>query len=117
MNIELITINDKTIAEVTGMKVNDAQDALDLIGNCSYQGAEAIILQEEDLAAEFFDLKTGMAGEVLQKFSNYRMRLAIVGDFEKYTSSSLKDFIFESNRSGRILFVRDTEAAKTGLGG
>jgi hypothetical protein len=117
MNITLTTVRNTVLAEVTGMRVNDTQDALDILANCGYQGAEAVILQAEDLAADFFDLKTGMAGEVLQKFSNYRMRLAIVGDFAQYTSKSLQDFIRESNQSGRVLFVSDTEAAKTGLAG
>ena len=39
-----------------------------------------------------------MAGEILQKFSNYRVRLAIVGDFTPYSSKSIKDFIYESNK-------------------
>ena len=57
------------------------------------------------MTADFFDLKSGIAGEILQKFSNYRIRLAIVGDFSKYTNKSLKDFIYESNKGGQINFV------------
>ena len=53
----------------------------------------------------FFELKNGMAGEILQKFSNYRVRLAIVGDFSRYTSKSINDFILESNKTGHINFV------------
>ena len=50
-------------------------------------------------------------GEILQKFSNYRMRLAVVGDFAVHVSSSLKAFIAESNRGAQIAFVADREAA------
>jgi len=50
-------------------------------------------------------LKTGVPGEILQKFSTYNMQLAIVGDFSVFSSRSLKDFIYESNKTGRILFV------------
>ncbi len=57
------------------------------------------------MTADFFDLKSGIAGEILQKFSNYLVRLAIVGDFSKYANKSLKDFIFESNKGGQINFV------------
>jgi len=46
-----------------------------------YQGFDAIILHEKTITPVFFDLKTGIANEILQKFSNCRMRLAIVGDF------------------------------------
>jgi hypothetical protein len=37
-----------------------------------------IVVAEADLCPEFFDLRTGFAGEVLQKFVNYRARLAII---------------------------------------
>lgn len=107
MKIELISINGTQIAEVTASEIimNDVQDALDLMADCGYQGARNIILYEENIIPDFFDLKTGIAGEILQKFSNYRTRLAIIGDFSKYNSKSLRDFIFESNKTGRILFA------------
>jgi hypothetical protein len=59
----------------------------------------------------FFDLKNGIAGEILQKFSNYRVRLAVVGDFSKYTGKSVHDFIRESNKVRHISFVHSTEEA------
>lgn len=59
------------------------------------QDFDGIILQARHITPDFFDLKTGMAGEVLQKFSYYRMCLAIVGDFSAYGSKSLQEFILE----------------------
>ncbi|HUX96186.1 MAG TPA: DUF4180 domain-containing protein [Bacteroidales bacterium] len=49
------------------------------------------------------------AGEISQKFSNYRMKLAIIGDFSETGSKSLNDFIRESNRGGTICFVKSLE--------
>jgi polyphosphate kinase 2 (PPK2 family) len=63
------------------------------------------IIHEKNITPDFFDLKSGIAGEILQKFSTYLVRLAIVGDFVKYTSNSLNDFIFESNKGRHISFV------------
>jgi len=91
--------------------ITGVDDAVDLLGNADYQGASSIIVYKENLAEEFFDLSSGMAGDILQKFSNYRKRLAIVGDFSNITSKSLRDFIFESNKVGRILFVRSINDA------
>jgi hypothetical protein len=34
-----------------------------------------------------------------------------VGDFSKYSGKSLKDFIYESNKTGRINFVKDVNQA------
>ncbi|WP_416864162.1 MAG: DUF4180 domain-containing protein [Imperialibacter sp.] len=117
MDIAISQHNGVDIAEVISneLTIKDAQDALDVLANCSYQGADNIIWHEKNIAADFFDLKTGLAGEVLQKFSNYRAKLAIVGDFSKYESKALRDFIFESNRQGRISFVASVDEAKEKL--
>lgn len=113
--MQIITheINNTKIAEVTSdeMIIASAQDGLDLLGNIYYQDFDKIIIYEENITPEFFDLKTKMAGDILQKFSNYRVRLAIVGDFSKYESKSIKDFIFESNTTKHINFTKTlTEA-------
>lgn len=113
MKIEIIQINDNSIAEVISEEIliRETQDALDIMANCNYQGAYKIVIQEQNITPEFFDLKTGLAGDILQKFSTYRVQLAIIGDFSKYTSKSLRDFISESNRFRRINFVSSKEEA------
>jgi len=68
-------------------------------------------LSQEAICEDFFRLKTGLAGEILQKFVNYRMKIAIVGDFSIYTSKSLKDFIYESNKGKHIFFVPSEKEA------
>jgi hypothetical protein len=113
LKIEIHNINDTSIAEIISDKIviGSTQDALDLMADCGYQGARKIILHEKNITKDFFDLKSGQAGEILQKFSNYRVQLAIVGDFSKYQSKSLQDFIYESNKAGRIFFVCTAEEA------
>jgi hypothetical protein len=114
MTVNLLDINNTLIAEIISEEIiiSNTQEAVDLMMNCAYQGAESLVLQEHNLAPEFFDLKTRLAGDILQKFSTYQLRLAIIGDFEKYSSKSLQDFIFESNKAGRILFVKNSAEAK-----
>ncbi|MDB5258690.1 MAG: alpha/beta hydrolase [Chitinophagaceae bacterium] len=107
MQIEIHSINDIKIAEVIleGIVINRAEDGFDLLANLYYQDFDKIILHEKNITPDFFDLKNGMAGELLQKFSNYRIPLAIVGDFTKYKSKSMIDFIYESNKGRHINFV------------
>jgi hypothetical protein len=107
MKIETHEINDFKIAEVLSDKlvIQSTQDGLDLLGNLYYQGFDSIIIYEKNITPDFFDLKNGMAGEILQKFSNYRMRLAIVGDFAPYSGKSIRDFIYESNKTRHISFL------------
>jgi len=115
MKINIIKINGIDVAEIISEEIviSDNQDALDLIANCFYNsGSNKIIIYEKNLTPDFFDLKTGIAGEILQKFSNYNSRLIIVGDFSKYTSKSLKDFIYESNKQKNILFLNSKDEIK-----
>ena len=115
MNIELTQHQGQTLAEVTGPPIQNPQEALETLINCAYQGTEKIIIHADQLMPDFFDLKTGIAGEILQKVSTYQLRLAIVGDFSQYSSKSLQDFIFESNKVGRVNFVASLEEAKEKL--
>ena len=87
-----------------GNVIATVEDGLNLVADIYYQGFDAIILHEATITPAFFDLKTGIAGEILQKFSNYRMRLAIVGDFATYQSKSFNDF-FERSKNRQINFV------------
>ena len=117
MEINIITINEIEIAEVKSDKIiiNNTQDALDIMADCSYQGATSIIFYQENITADFFDLKTKLAGDILQKFSTYNIRVAIVGDFSNYNSKSLNDFIYESNKVGRVNFVDTLSQAQEKL--
>ncbi|MPR36164.1 DUF4180 domain-containing protein [Salmonirosea aquatica] len=113
MKIEDHTLNSIKIAEVLSEEsiIKTAEDGLDLLGNLYYQGFDGIILYEKNIVPEFFDLKNGMAGEILQKFSNYRVRLAIVGDFTAHTGNSIRDFMYESNKGRQVAFVGSTDEA------
>ena len=111
MEIKIHTIDDRKIAEIISDNIvlQTVEDAVDLIGNMSYQGFDKLIIHEENMISDFFELKNKMAGNILQKFSQYSMPLAIIGDFEKYESKSLNDFIFESNKGKQINFVTTIE--------
>lgn len=113
MKIQFHQTSTTKIAEVISEDIVFAtiEDGLNLMADVYYQGYDALIVHEATITPAFFDLKTGIAGEILQKFSNYRMRLAIVGDFEKYNSNSFKDFVFESNKNRQINFVGSVEEA------
>lgn len=91
--------------------VSSAGDIVDIMGEVSYHDCDSIIMHSDVFSREFFDLRTGIAGEILQKFSNYRMRLVIVGDFTHLTSKSWRDFIRESNRGRIVNFLPSVDDA------
>jgi hypothetical protein len=117
MKIEIHQLNNTSIAEVISdtILIKNPQDGLDLLADVYYQDIDKMILYEKNITPDFFSLKTGIAGEMLQKFSNYRVRLAIVGDFSNYSGKSITDFIFESNKMGQINFVSSLNEAKEKL--
>ena len=100
------TIGKAMVAEVAAndMLLTVPEDVNDLLGNAYYQGFDGMIISADKISPRFFDLKTMLAGEILQKFSTFRMRLAVVGDFSVFPSESLKSFIYESNRGNLIHF-------------
>nr|WP_311176602.1 DUF4180 domain-containing protein [uncultured Porphyromonas sp.] len=113
MRIETHRIGQAKVAEIQaeGLVLTSVEDGLSLLGDLYYQGFDKIILHEENIVPEFFDLKTKLAGEVLQKFVQYRMPLAVVGDFSEYTSKSLRDFIYECNQGRQVNFVTELSSA------
>ncbi len=114
MQIEYRQHQNGSIAVVTGEEkiITDVQSALDLVMTARYEGgAEKIAIDKNAVAEDFFILSTGMAGEILQKFTNYHIKAAFYGDFTRYTSKPLRDFIYESNQGNAVFFVPAQEEA------
>lgn len=92
--------------------IKDTQSTLDMIASVQYEtDCDKIIIDKSCVVDEFFVLSTGIAGEILQKFINYRKKIAIVGDYSKYTSKPLKDFMYESNNGNNIYFLSSIDEA------
>jgi len=79
VNIELHHLNMAIIAEVqsTRILIAEVQDALDLMADCYYEGTDKIIIYQKNITPEFFDLKTGLADEILQKLKKTVILLSI----------------------------------------
>ncbi|MBD8501171.1 DUF4180 domain-containing protein [Paenibacillus arenosi] len=116
MKITKVEVSGKYVAVVSGdeneVLINDVQSALDLMATVRYESdCDRIVLHKSILSESFFDLKTRLAGDILQKFINYYVKVAIVGDFTVYSSKSLKDFIYECNNGNDIFFLPTEEQA------
>lgn len=114
MNLIRTEYNGLVCAEVESddRVITDAQSALDLLMSAKYElGTKNILLSKRLVAEDFFILSTGLAGEVLQKLINYGGRIAIYGDYSRYTSKPLKDFIFESNKGRDVFFAATRDEA------
>jgi len=94
------------------------RDASDLIGDAWADDAALIALPVERLDPEFFRLASLLAGDILQKIVNYRLRIAILGDISAHLeqSEALRDFVWESNRGQQVWFLADAEELRAKLG-
>ncbi|XRG76929.1 DUF4180 domain-containing protein [Rossellomorea sp. GAMAL-10_SWC] len=114
MNIRTTKANGHiiAIANVDSVILMDEQSALDLIMTISYDHqSNRIALNKEAISEDFFNLSTKLAGAVLQKFVNYSIKFAIIGDFSSYTSKALKDFVYECNKGKNVFFVSTEQEA------
>ncbi len=114
MEIRVAEKNDIRCAVIidSDKVIKDARSALDLLMSVKYEAdTKNIVIDKRLICDDFFILSTGLAGEILQKYVNYGGRIAVYGDYSRYTSKPLKDFIYESNKGKDVFFVSSEEKA------
>jgi hypothetical protein len=101
-----------------GAPLATGQDALDAIGEAWGSDASTIVVPVERFAADFFELRTGVLGELTQKFVNYRIRLVVLGDVSTRTEASdaFRDYVRETNAGDQVWFVADDAELTARLG-
>jgi hypothetical protein len=98
-----------SVAVLTGMNgaIEDAGDFLDVMAGGA---SDVLVIDGDRLTPGFFDLKSGILGEILQKASNYRRKIVILGDFDGPPPGAFADFVRESNRGGTVVFAPDADS-------
>lgn len=114
MNIKAIQHNGAVIAHLceAAPVIIDVQTALDAAMTARYDvQTDLLAIDKRAICEDFFILSRGLAGEILQKYTNYHIRVAIYGDYSHYASKPLRDFIYESNKGKNVFFVSTLEEA------
>jgi Domain of unknown function (DUF4180) len=101
------------VAADSNIRLETAQDIPDLIGAC--WGMDGLILHENDLASSFFDLRTGLLGELFQKCTNYELRLTMVVLETAVRSERFSELVHEHRAHKLIRFFTSVDAAKVWL--
>ncbi len=113
MGVRHYDLHGFRVIELTkeGTPLQSDRDAVDIIGMASEYHPEFIVVPVERFGEDFFRLRTRVAGEIIQKFLTYCVRLVIVGDISKYLSesSALRDFVFECNSGSHVWFMSNLE--------
>lgn len=93
-------------------------NVLDAIAACGEARTDRLLVHAPSLPARFFDLKSGEAGEILQKLRNYRVRLAVVGGLaEAAASQRFSEMMIEENRQPHFRLFPEREPAIAWLAG
>ncbi|MBP2324378.1 hypothetical protein JOF56_004763 [Kibdelosporangium banguiense] len=97
------------VGDPAGPVARTEADALDLVVAAGHYGANAdwLLLPECRLSDDFFNLSTGFAGTVAQKFVTYGIGLAILGDISARAVGPVADWARESNKGRHLWFVAD----------
>ncbi|MCD5315885.1 DUF4180 domain-containing protein [Kineosporia babensis] len=105
------------VCDPQGPVIASEADALDLVGTAAWQGMNLVVVPVARLSEDFFRLRTGLAGAIVQKFVNYQLRLAVTGDISAHleASSALRDFVRESNHGPHLWFLPDLDAVRERL--
>lgn len=101
------------IASDAGISIQSFADISNAIGACI--GAAGLILTETDLAKEFFDLRSGLAGELFQTFTNYKVRVALVVPNPKVYGERFAELAYEHESHNVIRFVHSAAEANAWL--
>jgi hypothetical protein len=101
-----------------GPVIDSRQRALDLVGEALGLDATLVAIPVVRLGAPFFDLRSGVAGEIAQIGVNYGVKFAVLGDVSAHEAASdaFRDWVIECNRRGDLWFVADLDALKARLG-
>ena len=95
--------------------VSSSNDVMDILADGF--GKSGVILLEQQLGPRFFDLSTGLAGELFQKCMNYNLKLALVIADRSQYSKRLQELAHEHDTHPSIRFFADQRAATNWLGG
>ncbi|MEO8025742.1 MAG: DUF4180 domain-containing protein [Bryobacteraceae bacterium] len=92
-----------------GAKLKTAADAVEIVAEAATYRAGIVVIPVERLDGDFFQLATRVAGEIVQKFVNYRIHIAILGEVSEHVgrSAAFRDFVVESNRGTYLWFLDD----------
>jgi PadR family transcriptional regulator, regulatory protein AphA len=114
VDYQVLKSTEKNIIECTTNGPNlikGEQDALDLVVACGENATNLLLIHSMNLPAEFFQLKTGLAGCVLLKFSTYYLKVAAVLNPEEVNQGRFQEMALETNRGNEFRIFHDSQQA------
>jgi hypothetical protein len=95
------------------MHIHSSTDIFDVLTNGMEEGG--LVLDEKDLSPSFYDLRSGLAGELFQKFVNYRVPLALVVNDPAVYGDRFNELAYEHKNHPMIRIFPDHDSASAWL--
>lgn len=97
MNYKIVEKINKKYIEINEPFTCD-NDVLDVIGICISNDVELLLLREDVFDENFINLKSGLAGMVLQKFMNYYIKVSAIIEDKNKIQGRFEELISELNK-------------------
>lgn len=116
MNYQIIRSPRKYLEVISGdTPIATENDALQLVALGAENNTDLLMIHYGALAEDFFNLKTKTAGNILQKFINYRIKAVAVIPKEIIQKGRFREFVLEINKGQSFRVYETREAAETWL--
>jgi hypothetical protein len=115
MNLHVVAKGNQSVVEgMPGIRLlQTPEDVVDIIGTCFENQARSVLLYSENLTERFFDLSSGEAGAIVQKFRNYHIRLAVVvSPGESPQGDRFREMVAEERQGGDFRIFDDRGSAE-----
>jgi DNA-binding PadR family transcriptional regulator len=96
-------------------KIESQKEALELVAICGEHNTRRLMLHQENLPDEFFQLRTGIAGDILQKLTNYRIKTAAIISPELVDQGRFREMALEANRGQSFRIFDNVKEAEEWL--
>ena len=101
MDYKVVEKANKKYIEINE-EISKESDVLDIIGICISNDTKLLILREGAFSEKFINLKSGLAGIVLQKFMNYHIKVSAIIEDKTKIEGRFKELIYELNKSSNF---------------
>ncbi len=117
LNYKIVNKNDKSYIEYISseVQISSEEDVLDIVGTCFGNSCNYVMLHGEVLSEDFFNLKTKVAGMMLQKFINYHIKVAAILPSDEKIKGRFGEMVSETNKGNDFRVFKNVEEAEKWL--
>ncbi|MDM5277511.1 DUF4180 domain-containing protein [Paenibacillus silvae] len=91
------------------------EDAVNLVALCKENESNLLLLHSQAISEDFFKLRTGVAGQMIQKWINYHVKTAAVIPKEMVNQGRFKEMALESKKSNHFRMFETRDDAENWL--